>query len=153
MINILDIEAEYIMVNDFKGCKDGSILFNLCYSNENGVPKIVFHNIECIFKKSGIYSYLIFCKNDKNKDMINNYQKIIDQLKEEITSWIDELEKDDSFAFGEDFMKFKLRTDNNLVYNEKINIPVCVISLSSKRGNIYYPNFKLQECFYESENY
>ena len=34
-------------------------------------------------KKNEIHSYLIFLKNDKNKDMINNYLKIIDQLKEE----------------------------------------------------------------------
>ena len=153
MINILDVNPEYFMVNDFKGCKDGSVLFNLCYSDENGVPHIAFNNTDCIFKKSGIYSYLIFCKSDKNKDMINNYLGIIDQLKEEITSWIDELEEDDSFTLGDDFFKFKFRTDDNLVYNEKINIPVCVISLSSviKRRNIYYPNFKLQRCFYESE--
>ena len=32
MVNILDINPEYIIVNDFKGCKDGSVLFNLCYS-------------------------------------------------------------------------------------------------------------------------
>ena len=57
------------MVNDFKGCKDGSVLFNLCYSDETGVPRIVFNNTECIFRKSGIYSYLIFCEGDKNKDM------------------------------------------------------------------------------------
>ena len=82
MINILDIEPEYFMVNGFKGCKDGSILFNLYYSKENGVPHIVFNNIECIFKISGIYSYLIFCKNNKNKDVINNYVKIIDQIGE-----------------------------------------------------------------------
>ena len=86
MINILDIEPKYFMINDFKGCKDGLILFNLCYSDENGVPYIVFNNIECIFKKSGIYSYLIFCESDKNKDMINNYSKIIDWLKKEILS-------------------------------------------------------------------
>ena len=49
MINILDVEPEYIMVNDFKGCKDGSILFNLCYSDEINVLHIVFYNIECIF--------------------------------------------------------------------------------------------------------
>ena len=43
-------------------------------------------------------------------------------------------------------MKFKFRTDDNLVYNEKINIPVCVMSLSSviKRKTYYYPNFRLQ---------
>ena len=59
-INILDIEPEYFMVNDFKGCKDGSVLFNTCYSDESGVPHIAFNNIKCIFKKSGIHSYLIF---------------------------------------------------------------------------------------------
>ena len=54
MINILDIEPECFMINDFKGCKGGSILFNLCYSDENGILHIVFNNIKCIFKKSGI---------------------------------------------------------------------------------------------------
>ena len=71
MVNILDIIPEYVMINDFKGCKDGSILFILCYAEENGVLYIVFNNIEHIFEKSGIYSYLIFCNNDKN--MMNNY--------------------------------------------------------------------------------
>ena len=131
------------------------LLFNLCYSDENGVPHIVFNNIECIFKKSGIYNYLIFCESDKNKIVINNYVKITDQINYEITSWIDELEKDDSFRLGDDFMKFKFRTDDNLPYIEKINIPICLISLSSviKRKNSYYPNFRLRDCFYESENF
>ena len=81
--------------------------------------------------------------------MINNYLKIIDQVKEEIISWIDE----EDFTFNDDFLKFKFRTDDNLVYNEIINIPICVISLSSvnKRKNNYYPNFKLKSYFYESE--
>ena len=57
-------------------------------------------------------------------------------------SWTDE----EDFDFDNDFLKFKFTTDNNLVYNEIINIPVCVISLSSiiKRKNNYYPNFKLK---------
>ena len=159
MINISEINPEYIMVNDFKGCKGGSVLCNLCYSDENGVPHIIFNNIECIFKESGIYSYLIFCESDKHKNMINIYLKLIDQVGDEITSWIDEdeleLEEDDSFKLRADIRKFKLRTDDDLPYNQKINIPVCVISLSSaiKRRNIYYPNFRLQKCFYESENF
>ena len=84
--------------------------------------------------------------------MINNYLKIIDQLKEEIISWTDELEED-LFSFDEIFSKFKFRTDDNLVYNEKINIPVCVISLSSiiTRKNNCYLTFKLKGCFYEKE--
>ena len=69
-------------------------------------------------------SYLILCKNDKNKDMINNYLEIIDQVKEEMMSWTD----DEDFTFNDDFFKFKFRTDDNLMYNEIINIPACVIS-------------------------
>ena len=94
MVNILDIDPEYFMVNDFKGCKDGSILFNLCYSDENDAPHIVFNNIECIFEKR-IYSYLIFCENNKIKDMINNNVKMVDQIRDEIISWVDdEIEHD-----------------------------------------------------------
>ena len=50
-------------------------------------------------------------------------------------------------------MGFKFRADDNLVYNEKINIPVCVISLSSviKKEYVNYPQFRLQKCFYETE--
>ena len=52
-------------------------------------------------------------------------------------------------------MRFRFRTDDNLVYSQKINIPVCVTSLSSiiKRGYIYYPNFRLEKCFYEVDNF
>ena len=87
MVNILDIEPEYFMINDFKDCKDDSTLFNVCYCEENSVPHVIFNDIECIFRKSGIYSYLIFCESDKNKKMLGSYVSIIYQLKEEILSF------------------------------------------------------------------
>ena len=145
MVNTLEIEPEYFMVNDFKGCKDCSIIFNLYYCSEDSAPHIVFNDIECIFRKCGVYSYLIFCENNKHKDMINNYVKIIDQIKGEIISWVDHEFEDDNFNLGNDFMRFKFRTDDNLVYNQKIDVKVCVISLSSviKKKNIYYLQFRL----------
>ena len=51
--------------------------------------------------------------------MINNYVKVIDQLKAELLSWADELKEDKIFNLGKDFMRFKFRTDDNLVYNKK----------------------------------
>ena len=86
VVNILNIEPEHFMFNGFKGCKDGSTIFNLCYGSEGSVPRIVFNNIECIFRKSCVLSYLIFCENNRNKNMVNNYVGIIDQLKEELLS-------------------------------------------------------------------
>ena len=46
--------------------------------------------------------------------------------------------------------RFKFRTDDNLLYNKKFNIPVCVISICSviKKENIHYPILRLQKCFY-----
>ena len=128
------------MVNDFKGCKDGSIVFNIAYCEENNVPHIVFNNIECIFRKRGVFSCLIFCESDKNKNMLNRYVKVIDKIKQEILSFIDEYE-DDLFIMGKDFTRFKFKTSDKLPYNQKINIPICVISVSSvvKKGDWYYP--------------
>ena len=153
MTNINDIDPESSLVNDFKGCRDGLILFNIAYCEENSVPHIAFNNIEFTFRKRGIYSYLIFCENDKKKNMLNRYAEVIDEIKKEIFSFVDEHEED-YFVTGKDFTRFKFRTNDRLSYNHKINIPVCVISISSviKKGDLYYPQVKLQKCFYESEN-
>ena len=57
MINILDIDSEYFGFNDFKLCRDGSTVYNLHYCEENCVPHIAFYNIECIFRKGGVFNY------------------------------------------------------------------------------------------------
>ena len=83
--------------------------------------------------------------------MINIYLKIIKQLKDEIFSLTDEFE-DEEFVFSGDSFGFRFKTDDNLVYDEKVNIPVCVISISSiiKEKWIHFPIFELQKYLYES---
>ena len=76
MINILDIDPECFMVSDTKECTEGTMIYNICYSDKTDVH-IVFDNIDCYFKKSGTSNLLVFCNNDKNKAMINNYVAII----------------------------------------------------------------------------
>ena len=51
MVNILDIDLECFMVSNAKECTDGTMLYNLCYSDKIGVPHIVFNNIDFYFKK------------------------------------------------------------------------------------------------------
>ena len=73
MVNINNSAApEFFLINDFKDCKDGLVLFNITYCEENSVPHVVFNNIEFISRKSGMYSYLIFCESEKNKNMLYN---------------------------------------------------------------------------------
>ena len=90
-------------------------MFNIAYCEENNVPGIVFNNIKCIFRKSRIHSYLIFCESDKNKNMLNNYVGIIDRIKEKILSWVDELEGD-YFAMSKDFMRFRFKPNDKLPF-------------------------------------
>ena len=154
MTNINYFDPECLLINDFKSSKDESVLFNKAYGEEKNVLYIVFYNIECVFRKSGIFSYLIFCESDKNKKMLNDYTKVVDEIKEEVLPFIDEFKKDELFIMGKDFMRFKFKTNEKLIYNQKINIRVCVISISSvvKKGDWYYSQIKLQECFYEISN-
>ena len=80
--------------------------------------------------------------------MLDKYVKVIDEIKEEILFIIE----DDLFVMGKDFTRFRFKTNDNLPYNKKINVPVCVISISSvfEEKNWYYPQIELHECFYES---
>ena len=83
--------------------------------------------------------------------MLSDYVEVIDEIKEEVLSFTDEIE-DEIFIMDCDYLRFRFKTDDELVYNKKINVPVCVISISSvaKKGDWYCQPFRLQECFYEN---
>ena len=72
--------------------------------------------------------------------MLDKYVKIIDEIKEEILLIQD---RGKEFIMAKDFMRFRFKTDDN----QKINIPVCVISISGllkeKIGIIHRLNYKI----------
>ena len=78
----------------------------------------ILHILTIIFK--------FFCDDKKSKPIINVFLKIIKQLHDEIFSFNDEFENKKFVLYG-DSAKFRFKTDDNLIYDEKINIPVCVI--------------------------
>ena len=127
-----------------------------CYIIFIILTKQVYHALSLIMQIAILEknSSLIFCDNNKNKNIINICFKIIKQLRDEVFSFIDEF-GDHNFVFADDFtrfrfiknhnlidydddddddddvnpIRFKFITDDNLLYNKKSNIPVCVISL------------------------
>ena len=50
-------------------------------------------------------------------------------------------------------MRIKLKTNDDLVFNEMMNIPACVIVVSSvfKENDGYYPKNTLHDCFDEKD--
>ena len=48
-------------------------------------------------------------------------------------------------------MRFRFKTNDNLPYNIKIDVPICVISINSLfEQGWYYLQIVLQDCFYEN---
>ena len=82
MTNIND--PKLLLINETKTFKSRSTMFEISYCEENNTPYVVFDNIECVFIKSGINSYLVFCETEENKEMLDKYAKIIDQINDQI---------------------------------------------------------------------
>ena len=67
MTSINDIDPKLLVINEFTMSENGSVMFDISCCKENNTPHIVFNDIECIFRKSGVFSYLIFVKVIKAK--------------------------------------------------------------------------------------
>ena len=67
MANINDIDPKLLLINEFIMFENGSIIFDISYCKENNTRHVVFNNMECAFRKSGVFSYLIFCETEKIK--------------------------------------------------------------------------------------
>ena len=86
---------------------------------------------------------------NKIKKNLNKCVKIIDEIKGQVLF----ITEANIFIMGRLFKRFKFKTVDDLPYNKKINVPVCVISIKSVfEQGWYYRQTVLQECFYENEN-
>ena len=79
MTNINNFDPKLLLINEITTFKSGSTMFEISYCEESNTPYIVFNDIECVFRKSGINSYLVFCETEENEKMLKNYIKIIDE--------------------------------------------------------------------------
>ena len=81
--------------------------------------------------------------------MLENYMKIIDEIKYQILF----IKEDNLFIMGKDFMRIKSKRSDKLPYNKTITVAVFVISINSVfEQGLYYPQIVLQEYFYENSD-
>ena len=116
MTNINNFDPKLLLISEFTTFSSGSTMFELNYEKDGNTLYIAFNNIECVFRKSGINIYFVFCESDKNKEMLDSYTKIIDGIKDQILF----ITEDDLFVMGRHFTRFKFKTNDNLPYNKKL---------------------------------
>ena len=56
-ININDFDLESLLINDSIVFRNGSVMYDIVCCEKENMPHIVFNNIECIFRKTGKFSY------------------------------------------------------------------------------------------------
>ena len=91
--------------------------------------------------------YLIFNTADKKKEVLKEYTKLWNGIKNEIETinWSKEGE------YREDFMKIKFDTDDNLPLNKtlKFHNMAIVIRYVFEEDGKFYAQIYLDECLYE----
>ena len=128
MTNILDFDPSLLNIYKVSFRGDELIIYDIKYIknlNRLNTPYLVFNNLDGHFLKSCVDKYLIFASTKKNRIMLENYTELFDEIKEQIGL----ITGDKMFRYSKNLIKF--RTNDDLPYNKMINIPVCVVIISS----------------------
>ena len=149
---VSDFDPNLLNIDEVSFKNDELVMYEIRYiKNLNNLNTLylVFNNLDAYIEKSDENRNLIFASTEKNRIMLENYTELWSKIKEQI-----ELISGEKMSkYSKDFMKIRFKTNDNLQLNKIINIPVCVITVSSifKEDSKYHPQILLHDCFYEYE--
>ena len=108
---------------------------------------LVFNNVYAYIEENNEDKYLIFILTDKNKEALENYTELWDEIK-------DQIETISGNKCEKDFMKIRFQSNYYLPLGKLLSIPVCIITVGSvfQEDNNYYPQVYLHECLYKFEH-
>ena len=154
MTNINDSDLSLLNIDEALLKSNKLIMYNIKYIknlNSSDFLYLVFNNLDAYIEKSSENRYLVFASTEKNTIMLKNHTELCDEIKEQIEF----ITSDKVTKYSKDFMKIRFKTNDDLPVNKIINIPVCVVIVSSifKEDNEYHPQVLLHDCFYEYEKH
>ena len=87
--------------------------------------------------------YLVFAPTDKNKEVLENYIELWDEVKYQIKTI-----SGNSIEYGKDFMMARFESNDDIPLGEILNIPECIVVVK----NVYYPQVLLYDCLYRHKD-
>ena len=130
MTNIKNVDANLLSINQIAFTSTDSVIYDIEYfKNLDGVNSLylVFNDVDFYFEKYGENKYLVFALTDKNREALENYTELWNEIKNEIET-IRVIEPN---KYEKDLLKIRFESDNNLPLDRILNIPVCVIIVKS----------------------
>ena len=91
--------------------------------------------------------YLSFASTEKNKEVLEKYAKLWDEIKYHIQT----TNAGKSGEYVKNYMKIKFNSDDDLSLNKKLKLCILTITAGSvfEEDGKYYPEMFLDECLYE----
>ena len=88
---------------------------------------LVFNNVNAYTEENHEDKYLIFALTDKNKEALENYTELWDEIKDQIEL----ISGNKPIEYKKNFMKIRFESDDDLPLGKILNITVCVIIVRS----------------------
>ena len=91
--------------------------------------------------------YLNIAFTDSNNEVLKNHAEVWSGIKDQIKK----INDGRSCEYGKDYMKIKFNFDDNLPLNKILKLRVLTIIIRNvfEKDNKYYPQYFLDDCFYE----
>ena len=157
MTNTKNFDPSLLNIEQVSFENNDSVIYEVEYFknfNNKNSPYLVFNNVDAYIEYNPTEDdsetkYLVFASADKNREALENYTELWDEIKDQIET----INGDNPVKYGKDFMKGRFESNDDLPLGKILNIPVRIIVVKSvfQRDNNYYPQFLLYECLCEYE--
>ena len=109
---------------------------------------LIFNNVDVYieeYNENNENKYLIFVSTGKNKEVLENYTELWDEIKDQVEAISDVKPT----KYEKDFMKIKFESNDDKI----LSISLCIVTVGSvfQDNNNYYQQVYLHECLYEYE--
>ena len=112
------------------------------YENIHSVNPLylIIHSATGYFKEKNGEKYLIL-------DLIDKYEEVFSKIRSEIQT----INSREELYYGEDYVKIRVNTDDNVPLNKQLKFPslTIIIRCVFENGKKLYPQVYLDECLYE----
>ena len=137
MTNIKNFDPNLLSIGQIS-LKALLMLFMTYLTNLNSKNSLylVFNNVNAYIEENNEDKYLIFALTDKNKETLENYTELWDEIKDQIEL----ISGNKPIEYKKNFMKIRFESDDDLPLGKILNVPVCVIIVRSvfQEKNKYY---------------
>ena len=146
MTNIKNFDLDLLSINkiSFEKNTDCGIYEIEHFKNlhsENSLY-LIFNNVDAYIEYNPTEDdrqtkYLVFLFADKNREALENYTELWDEIKDQIET----INGDNPTEYGKDFMKARFESNDDLPLCKILNVPMGIIIVKSvfQEDNKYYP--------------